>query len=140
MKAAVLKKLGQPFQIESVPEPAIGPDEVLVQTRTCGICRTDLHIQDGLAYVPALPGCISEGEDVKEALANICEAIGLYLEPTEDDLVSSEHALVEEIELGAGFPACLTTGLCEPYNETAGPSCANGEAICGCKKEWAMNC
>ena len=55
MKAAVLKKLGQPFQIESVPEPVIGPDEVLVQTRTCGICRTDLHIQDGLAYVPSLP-------------------------------------------------------------------------------------
>jgi predicted RNase H-like HicB family nuclease len=51
------------------------------------------------AYVPSLPGCISEGEDVKEALANICEAVGLYLEPTEDDLVSSEHALVEEIEL-----------------------------------------
>jgi len=51
------------------------------------------------AYVPSLPGCISEGEDIKEALANIYEAIGLYLEPTEDDLVSSEHALVEEIEL-----------------------------------------
>jgi predicted RNase H-like HicB family nuclease len=51
------------------------------------------------AYVPSLPGCISEGENVKEALANIHEAIGLYLEPTEDDLVSSEHALVEEIEL-----------------------------------------
>ena len=51
------------------------------------------------AYLPPLPGCISEGEDVKEALANISEAIALYLEPTEDDLVSSEHALVEEIEL-----------------------------------------
>ena len=37
------------------------------------------------AYVPSLPGCISEGEDVNEALANIYEAIGLYLEPTEDD-------------------------------------------------------
>jgi predicted RNase H-like HicB family nuclease len=34
------------------------------------------------AYVPSLPGCISEGEDVQEALANISEAIGLYLEPT----------------------------------------------------------
>ncbi|MGD0010565.1 MAG: type II toxin-antitoxin system HicB family antitoxin [Terriglobia bacterium] len=51
------------------------------------------------AYVPSLPGCISEGEDVKEALANIYEAIGLYLESTGDDLVSSEHALVKEIEL-----------------------------------------
>jgi len=51
------------------------------------------------AYVPSLPGCISEGEDVREALANISEAIALYLEPTEADLVPSQHALVEEIEL-----------------------------------------
>jgi predicted RNase H-like HicB family nuclease len=51
------------------------------------------------AYVPSLPGCISEGEDVQEALANISEALGLYLEPTGNDLVPSEYALVEEIEL-----------------------------------------
>lgn len=31
-------------------------------------------------YVPALPGCISEGENVDEALENIKEAIKLYLE------------------------------------------------------------
>ena len=51
------------------------------------------------AYVPSLPGCISEGEDVKDTLANISEAIELYLEPTEDDLPPSEHAVVQEIEL-----------------------------------------
>ncbi|HMD97000.1 MAG TPA: type II toxin-antitoxin system HicB family antitoxin [Terriglobia bacterium] len=51
------------------------------------------------AYVPSLPGCISEGENVQEALGNIQEAIGLYLEPTDDDLVTSAHALVQEIEL-----------------------------------------
>lgn len=28
---------------------------MLIQTRTCGICRTDIHIQDGFAYVPHLP-------------------------------------------------------------------------------------
>ena len=33
--------------------------------------------------VPSLPGCISEGETVDEALANIREAIVLYLEPLE---------------------------------------------------------
>jgi predicted RNase H-like HicB family nuclease len=37
------------------------------------------------AYVPSLPGCISEGEMEQEALANIQEAIELYLEPVEDD-------------------------------------------------------
>ena len=35
-------------------------------------------------YVPSLPGCISEGETVDQALANIREAIELYLEPVED--------------------------------------------------------
>ena len=33
------------------------------------------------AYVPSLPGCISEGDTVEDALANIQEAIRLYLEP-----------------------------------------------------------
>ena len=50
-------------------------------------------------YVPSLPGCISEGETKEEALKNIQEAIELYLEPVEDDLVVDENALVQEIEL-----------------------------------------
>ena len=36
--------------------------------------------------VPSLPGCISEGETGEEALANIKEAIELYLEPIEDEM------------------------------------------------------
>jgi 2-desacetyl-2-hydroxyethyl bacteriochlorophyllide A dehydrogenase len=55
MKAAVLHALKQPLVIEDVPRPDVGPDDVLVETHACGICRTDLHLQDGLAYVPALP-------------------------------------------------------------------------------------
>lgn len=38
-------------------------------------------------YVPSLPGCISEGETKEDALVNIREAIELYLEPAEDDLI-----------------------------------------------------
>jgi D-arabinose 1-dehydrogenase-like Zn-dependent alcohol dehydrogenase len=55
MKAALLNAIGQPLKIAEVPRPQIGPDEVLIETHTCGICRTDIHIQDGLAYVPSLP-------------------------------------------------------------------------------------
>lgn len=38
-------------------------------------------------YVPSLPGCISEGETEEEALKNIKEAMELYLEPVEDELL-----------------------------------------------------
>jgi predicted RNase H-like HicB family nuclease len=31
-------------------------------------------------YVPILPGCVSQGETVEEALANVKEAIIVYLE------------------------------------------------------------
>lgn len=37
------------------------------------------------AVVPSLTGCISEGETKEEALANIQEAVELYLEPIDDD-------------------------------------------------------
>ena len=50
-------------------------------------------------YVPALPGCISEGETREEALSNIREAIVLYLEPTEDDQVDGEKGEVLELAL-----------------------------------------
>jgi antitoxin HicB len=51
--------------------------------------------------VPLLPGCISEGDNREEALANIKEAIELYIEslqsdgepiPTEESI---EEAMVE---------------------------------------------
>lgn len=48
-------------------------------------------------FVPALPGCISEGDSKEDALTNIREAIELYLEPVEDDLTLSPEA--EQVEL-----------------------------------------
>ncbi len=49
------------------------------------------------AHVPSLPGCISEGDTREEALKNIREAIDLYLETVDDDLVFSENA--EQVEI-----------------------------------------
>ncbi len=48
------------------------------------------------AHVPALPGCISEGETLEEARANIREAIELYLE-ADDQLQTPKGAVVEEV-------------------------------------------
>ncbi len=49
------------------------------------------------AIVPSLPGCISEGDTKEEALENIREAIELYLEPVDDDMIFSRNS--EELEL-----------------------------------------
>jgi predicted RNase H-like HicB family nuclease len=49
------------------------------------------------ANVPALPGCVSEGETWEEILANIREAIECYLDVPEFPV--PENARVEEVEL-----------------------------------------
>jgi D-arabinose 1-dehydrogenase-like Zn-dependent alcohol dehydrogenase len=55
VRAAVLESVGHPLVVRDIPVPEIGPDEVLVRTRTTGICGTDLHILDGRGYIPTLP-------------------------------------------------------------------------------------
>ncbi len=51
------------------------------------------------AIVPSLPGCLSEGNSRDEALANVQEAIELYLEPVDDDAALSPDAEVVEIAI-----------------------------------------
>jgi predicted RNase H-like HicB family nuclease len=48
-------------------------------------------------YVPSLPGCISEGDTLEEAMENIREAIELYLEPVEDDWIVEEGVLAARL-------------------------------------------
>ncbi|MEW6220033.1 MAG: type II toxin-antitoxin system HicB family antitoxin [Thermodesulfobacteriota bacterium] len=50
-------------------------------------------------HVPSLPGCISEGDTEEEALSNIREAIALYLEPVDDELVAGPQAKRVELAL-----------------------------------------
>jgi len=46
MKALVLREYGK-LVYEEVEEPAIQPDEVLVEVKACGICGSDVHGMDG---------------------------------------------------------------------------------------------
>ena len=55
MQAMVLKAPGQPLRAMQVPVPTPGPEQVLIQVRACGVCRTDLHILDGELKQPKLP-------------------------------------------------------------------------------------
>ena len=46
MKALLLKKYME-LELTEMPEPALGPDDVLVRVRACGICGSDVHGLDG---------------------------------------------------------------------------------------------
>ncbi|MGZ4809988.1 MAG: type II toxin-antitoxin system HicB family antitoxin [Thermoanaerobaculia bacterium] len=48
-------------------------------------------------FIPALPGCVTEGETREDALANIRDAIDLYLEPTEAELSTVPRSKLEEL-------------------------------------------
>ena len=51
---------------------------------------------------PSLPGCHSQGETVEEALANVAEAITLYLEVLEEDglpIPEATEPLVTSVEV-----------------------------------------
>ena len=63
MRAMVLSKQGDvttnPLQLREMPVPVPAPNQVLVEIRVCGVCRTDIHVVEGeLPDVrrPLIPG------------------------------------------------------------------------------------
>jgi S-(hydroxymethyl)glutathione dehydrogenase/alcohol dehydrogenase len=57
MKAAVLREVRQPLQIEEVGINKPGPHEVLIRTAAAGVCHSDLHFIEGL-YPHPLPAVL----------------------------------------------------------------------------------
>ena len=49
--------------------------------------------------MPSLPGCISEGDTVEDAMRNIREAVELYLESGDDEYQAGAGAVVKELAL-----------------------------------------
>jgi len=54
----------------------------------CRITLRPLGDDDGggwLAEVPELPGCMSDGETPQQAIENVMDAIGCWIEASEED-------------------------------------------------------
>jgi len=60
MKAARFYKVGEPLKIDLIHVPELGPGDVLVDVKACGICGSDIHIvYEGVtptAYTPITLG------------------------------------------------------------------------------------
>ena len=63
MKAMVLARFaapaGRPLELREVPVPAVGPEDILIRVKCCGVCHTDLHIVEhelAEARLPLIPG------------------------------------------------------------------------------------
>jgi S-(hydroxymethyl)glutathione dehydrogenase/alcohol dehydrogenase len=69
MKAAVLREVGTPLQIEDVQINKPGPHEVLIRTVAAGVCHSDLHFIEG-SYPHPLPAVLGHES------AGVVEAVG----------------------------------------------------------------
>src|SRR5688500_605335 len=54
MRAMVMRAPGEQLEQADVPDPEPGPGQLLLRVRSCGVCRTDLHIVDGELAEPKL--------------------------------------------------------------------------------------
>ncbi len=69
MKAAVLREVRTPLQIENVQIGKPGPHEVLIRTAAAGVCHSDLHFIEG-SYPHPLPAVLGHES------AGVVEQIG----------------------------------------------------------------
>ena len=64
MKAAVVRKFGEPLVIEDRPVPEPGPGQVTVQMQASGLCHTDIHAAHGDWPVKPTPPFVPGHEGV----------------------------------------------------------------------------
>lgn len=77
MKAAVLREVNRPLEIEDVDVASPGPREVLVRTGATGVCHSDLHFIEGL-YETAMPVILGhEAAGTVEAVGELVD----YVQP-----------------------------------------------------------
>lgn len=77
MKAAVLREINKPLEIEDIQHGDPAPREVLVRTVAAGVCHSDLHFQNG-SYPYPLPAVLGHES------AGVVEAVGAdvtYVKP-----------------------------------------------------------
>ena len=126
MKAAVVRSFDRPLEIEDVPVPVPGPEQVLVRIETSGLCHTDIHAARGEWPVKPSPPFIPGHEGV-----GVIETVG----------AGNMHGLEPGMRVALpwlGY-ACGTCKYCNSGRETLCMNQLNmGYAINGGFAEYAL--
>jgi len=91
MKVARLHRYREPFALEDVDEPRLGePHDVIVRVAAAGLCRTDIHIIDGMlepfgVRLPFTPGHETAGwvETVGPQVRTLCPGDAVLVNPSD---------------------------------------------------------
>jgi propanol-preferring alcohol dehydrogenase len=75
VRAMVLEEPGEPLVERELPRPEPAPGQVLVAVRSCGVCRTDLHVADGELQNPKLPLVL--GHQIVGTVADSVDRVGV---------------------------------------------------------------
>jgi alcohol dehydrogenase, propanol-preferring len=76
MKAARLHNYRKPLVLEEIPVPDIQPEEILVQVKACGMCRSDVQLIDGYFRPYAdIPLPITLGHEITGVVHKIGEIV-----------------------------------------------------------------
>src|SRR5215469_4780804 len=70
MRAAVLREVGKPLEIENVQINKPKAHEVLIRTAAAGVCHSDLHFVEGLYRYPMPVVLGHESSGVVEAVGS----------------------------------------------------------------------
>ncbi|MBE7211842.1 MAG: zinc-dependent alcohol dehydrogenase family protein [Gluconacetobacter diazotrophicus] len=119
---AIVYDAPRSFSYRDVPVPELDADEVLIRTRACGLCGTDLHIHEGefAPRFPLVPGHEFAGEiaalgrDVRglsegaRVVANCTSACGHCFHCRRGEVLYCENLVITGIQANGGYAEYLT--------------------------------
>jgi 6-hydroxycyclohex-1-ene-1-carbonyl-CoA dehydrogenase len=108
MKAAVFRGADSPLTVETVPDPAAGPGQVVVRVAACGVCHTDLHYIDHGTPTFKTPPMVL-GHEVAGTIAQVGAGV--------EGFSVGDHVLIA---------AVLSCGRCDACRSGRENICENG--------------
>jgi alcohol dehydrogenase, propanol-preferring len=90
MKAARMHEYGKAPILEDIPVPDIQPDEILVNVKACGMCRSDVQLIDGYFRKYAdIPTPITLGHEITGVVSQIGSIV-----PKASEFKEGDHVVV----------------------------------------------